>query len=186
MPSLSSLMFPRSRQVRISVSDQAVVARWAVKTALMCDFLNATRTLSDDRYATLFATPGVPDEVTVWTAAYVGEPYGLSSFTETLTINETHSFNRDGILVERPATVGPAVQLTMRMYSLVLQVLFHRGSIPQGKSSDAPIIQQIWPSVERTVDWPPSQSAFDAASFDGLLHRRGRIQREAPRLTRGG
>ena len=122
------------------------------KTALVLDLRHVTKAIQPDRYRAFYETRAVPDNVTVWTAASVGQDLNLFSAMQSVTIGETASFNEHGILVAKPATVGDGALVTLRVYRLVLQVLFHYSSMPEGESFDAQFLQQIWPRIDRPVD----------------------------------
>jgi hypothetical protein len=70
-PVLSPLILGRGRM--LVPTEQEILSVWAVKTALMCEFLHpSTRGASREHFQTIYRALKPPDTANVWLAAYDG------------------------------------------------------------------------------------------------------------------
>jgi hypothetical protein len=156
-----------AEKIVLRPDDQAVIAAWAAKTALMLEFVTLPRHRGADaqHYKDLAAQRRAPEKVHVWLARYEG-PAHVQFAHLPLDI-------ADDATGPPPHPNGFVVALIIRR--LVTYVMGH--SHPQDLYIDiegdaGKAVTQIWP--KRNITWPPF-FAFDDASvatfFDGFAPR---------------
>ena len=165
-PLMSPLM--RDLAVPFSPGDQATISTWAVKTAMVFEFIRpSTQDVfsSDAERKALWTTRLIPPRTMVWLGRYGGrtplsvEGYDLST----------------GLDVEHPVT---GWTVTFSFGCLVVQILSARSEIelrldvePQpGPWANSTV--QIWPT-QRRVAWPPAISFYDdrEPTFQSFVRR---------------
>ncbi|SDG27200.1 hypothetical protein [Pseudonocardia oroxyli] len=160
---LKPMMFGEPRA--LSPSDQASLALWADKTAMVNEFGHRPSvTVSADQRRDLYQQQPAP-HTRVWLARFHDTHANLHSLRNGLTV-----FPRDG--------VNPGPNLRTDTF-LVGRVLFH----VLGASDDiaAQFVEmditrpnakfqliQIWPAAQEAVSWPPSGEDWTDSAFDLL------------------
>ena len=137
------------RPVCLGRSEQALVAGWAVKTALIFDLSSRSEAIIPLGYYRQFGqTRAALDSMCVFVAGYAGRAPAWAT-REELWVSIPHD--------EQPN----AFATTLTAGSLVLQVVGHfvkSASFRDLRWQFARTTRQIWPSIFETVSWPPVDS----------------------------
>jgi hypothetical protein len=168
-------MMMRDKATYLTPADQRLLSTWAMKTMLMADLFRdrAERGLPPSLYLRFFEDKCPPKHhAIIWTAAYGGEKFALSSKTTRGTVQATHSYNRHGILEPGDITMEASL-FTVRLLSVVFQVFVNVGY--QGPVTDAhegTLFARIWPGSGRALSWPPNQTALTDLGYHQFALRR--------------
>jgi len=143
-PLVLALMFSDQPCVDLSPSDQQTLATWAIKTALTTELWHPKQWIAERWYSSFYANQVPSNNCTIWTAAYNSTLVALYSSSTKVEVRSTHSFSSDGVLVEVPAS-HEGTLYTLRMFRLIVQILFQSDYVPLGRSDDYRVVRQIWP-----------------------------------------
>lgn len=155
--------------IAIEPSDQVILARWAVKTAMVLDTVDSNRTWFYDETEKLRMreTQTIPERTSVWIAKSVNYPNIYSAAKDLWT-----SPNNTGV---------HAFVTTMGFGSLALQVVSIKppAKIPANKAitydvSDGPWDQtlvQVWPVNKNPLTWPPKYGLNNELGLEALTER---------------
>ena len=166
-PTLQPLLSGQSHS--LTSGEQATVALWAVKTAMVLEGLGPIdqRVYTEQERAQLRLLSVIPERTSVWLAVSVDKAVFMST--------KTRHFN------ESPTDDPSAVCTTIGLSHLVLQVLTLRvppdvsaatritTSVRTGPWQDATL--QVWPLSSTTILWPPSVGLDGEIGLDALGYR---------------
>jgi hypothetical protein len=162
--------------VPLTPETQLRIAAWAMKTALMADFLvsPSSRHFPPRVYAQFFRDRQPSDNhVTVRTGAYAGLHPALTRNTAALTVETDVSFNEHGILVPVPKRYS-GVMCTLRVWRAVFQIIaVNAPDSALRHYGDGKIVHRIWPREAATLMWPPNNKGFDDGGFRAFMGKRG-------------
>jgi len=173
-PLILPMLFRQHATVELAPDAQRTIATWAVKTAMMSELLHPADALTQQAYSRFYVNRD-PTGCTVWAAAYGDPELALLSDVRPIQVTASHSFTRDGIRVAEPVKRNAALS-TLRLFSLVLQVLICDQQLPAGEWSDGDLLLTIWPPGGGTVRWPANGRALSDAAFEQLRERRGTLR----------
>lgn len=138
----------------INAVDQATLARWAVKTAMVLESINSDQSwfYSDDERQLMRIEQSIPMRTSVWIAKCINQPNIHSSSKNLWT-----SLSNDGFY---------AYVTTMAFGSIAFQVVSVKTpeivpdniNVTYGVTEgpwDQTIIQ-IWPIIPKSIAWPPN------------------------------
>ncbi len=136
------------RSIVLSPSDQATIALWAVKTALMHQWTNPSgRSIPDVFYHAVYATRRPP----VGTGVYLGRAPQNRPVA-------AYSHGALGIGEPRQDSLPDTYRIALLAGDLVIDIAGYldpdRGRNPGVSRSDQKFVRTVWP-VSGTVRWPP-------------------------------
>lgn len=159
---------------------QAMLARWAFKTAVMIDLFkpSADRDYGPREYRMLkdrhlfSGMPVLRDPlVMVWTAAYQGPAAGYSSLSSAFPFVTPPTYTPEGI-VATPGNTTRGVSHTLRLMHVLFQVLVvERGAYPILSVSSPPASIRLAPPTRTAAEWPFHGEAFGDADIDKFVKR---------------
>jgi hypothetical protein len=156
----------------LDIQQQRMVARWAVKTAMVLDSVEEHRRFYTNDECQLFKTHDrIPLATLVWLGRYSGNSLDGSGATVWFDVNIPHV---------QAALKGHIA--TILLGHLILQVLgiftppLYAGqkdfvlNPTRGTHFWNPLLVSIWPGNTRTIDWPP-QASHDRSLYWELHNR---------------
>ena len=153
----------------VDVSSQALIAVWAVKTAMALEASNPQRKwfYSDDQRRELRMVSAIPERTSVWIAKCVNQPNIYSAAKDLWTApgqNEVHAY------VTTMAFDSLAVQVvSIRPYINLL-----RGTAITYGVSEGPwekVLMQVWPIMPNSQRWPLIQGLAGDLGLEALTNR---------------
>ena len=145
----------------LSADDQRLIARWAIKTALMIDLSADVRVVPLGFYQQLRQRREPLPSMVVRIGAYCG--------TERAVY-----FARAPLFLADPKPEAPdAFVCTFAMHRLVLQVWGHftngNATLHDDRSNFEPAFHRIWPIVHDSVTWPRDGLAFGDQALNDFV-----------------
>lgn len=178
-PALEPMILGRF-PVHLTPTTQALLARWAFKTALMVDLYKppSARDYSAREYHMLrdrnlfsVATRSSDPIVMVWTAAYDGRGASYSSRSSAFPFSTPPSYTRDGIVATSGHTTR-GITHTLRVMHAMFQVLvIERGVNPLTSVSGPPASIQLAPATHSPAEWPLRGEGFGDHDIDKFVKR---------------
>lgn len=165
-------LMARDVALSLSLDLRALIAAWAVKTALVWEHFGPRERrpfyLDWDR-ADMRASRSIPENTTVWLARYGGAPCLWSSLADA-TADPRHPM---------PDTTLRAVLTTIVFGQLCIQVRSWRTLMVDSRVNLGPrpgpwedCAVTIWPPTQRhTVDWPPKLTLERDVSLEAFRQR---------------
>jgi hypothetical protein len=149
---------------------QAIVAVWSVKTAMVFEHISRTRPhfYSQEEREGLRQSLCFPEETTIWIGRYA---------QSNALLAESHLLSNPK---EKNSVFNNAVVVTFAIQRLVIQVLClrHKSGVQAGRYSPMQTkrlgryLHQIWPIDNSATRWPPSLSFSDSGvTLDDLSTR---------------
>jgi hypothetical protein len=153
----------------LGVSSQAVIAVWAIKTAMALEALHPKREFfySENERQNTRAVSAIPERTSIWIAKCVNQPNIYSAGKELRTApgnNEVKAF-----------------VTTMAFGSLALQIISIRtpANLPKEiqityDSREGPwdkILLRVWPLIPYSQQWPPSNGLDGEWGLEALTER---------------
>jgi hypothetical protein len=165
-------LMARDFALSLSLDQRALIAAWAVKTAMVWDPFGPKERrpfyLEWDR-ANMRISRTIPENTTVWLARYGGTPCLWSSLADA-TADPRHPM---------PDTTLRAALTTIIFGRLCIQVRSYRTLMIDSRVNLSPLrgpwddcAVTIWPTTQRhTVDWPPKLTLERDVSLDAFCRR---------------
>jgi hypothetical protein len=152
----------------VDVSSQAIIAVWAVKTAMTLEALDSHRKrfYTNDQQRELMVS-AIPERTSVWIAKCVNQRNIYSAAKDLWTTpgqNETHAY----------ATTMAFGSLAIQVVSIRPHMNLSRGTAITYDVSEGPwdkVLVQVWPLVPRPQQWPPSQGLAGEWGLETLTNR---------------
>ncbi len=178
-PALEPMILGRL-PVLLTPAMQALLARWAFKTALMVDLFKpqSERDYSAREYRmmldpNLFSVTARSSDplVTVWAAAYSGKGATYSSRSSAFPFTAPPSYTRDGIVATTGHSTRGVIHTLRVMHSLFQVLVIERGANPLTSVSGPPASIQLAPPTRSPAEWPLRGEAFGDADIDRFVNR---------------
>jgi hypothetical protein len=167
-PLLTTMIFQPGQTIDIGMTEQALIAQWAYKMALMLDFTNPRRTIPDALYSAFHESQHkVPETASVWTAAYDWD-WRIANYWQL-----------DSHLRKTPAGVDPKgapaemsmFKTTIAVGCALFQIIDRIGGQQRVEFRDsayAPLFLRLIPLDRDTVRWPPSGRIIPTDHWDAI------------------
>lgn len=158
-PMMSGIALP------LDAEQQATIAAWAVKTAMVWEHLDGGSAFyTDAERVRLRESLTIPEWTMIWLARYVGRNYVFQESAHLLTSKQAS-----------PSGFS-ATTLYGRLAIQILTVRVPPGEtrIPVAQGRRGPWIDtlvQIWPVEHAVVDWPPCLTVGADLAFVDFAHR---------------
>ena len=153
----------------LDVSSQAVIAVWAIKTAMALEALYPERMFfySENERQNIRAVSAIPERTSIWIAKCVNQPNIYSAGKDLRTAPGDNE--------------AKAYVTTMAFCSLAIQVAFIRAlaNLPKEipityDSREGPwdkTLLQVWPIIPYSQQWPPSFGLDGECGLEALIER---------------
>jgi hypothetical protein len=183
-PLLMPMMFGDFPTVERSPDEQEIIAKWAMKTALVADFFSTRRNFAPHLAAEFFRTKRPPPRSYVYMAAYQGVKMPLRSYLFVTKMTFPVAYTPVGVVEQKP-TVFDASVATLCVFHLVLQIIvLHPGDhAPLGPPQPNTWLHRIWPKRSVAAVFPPGGDALDDSGLEAFARLTGGVQR-IPRINR--
>lgn len=166
MPVIESILDERAKAV--DVSSQAIIAVWAVKTAMALESTNPKRTwfYTYDQRRELSKVSAIPERTSIWIAKCVDQPNIYSAAHDLRTApgqNEAHAY----------VTTMAFGSLALQVVSIRPHTNLSKGAAITYDVSDGPweeVLIQVWPLLH-LQQWPPSQGLAGELGLEALTNR---------------
>ncbi len=150
-------MLTTNLSMELSESSQAILAKWAIKTAMMVQYLMPPESdvIPPQTYADFFRAQAPLPSTTVHGALYEGVVFA--------------GFHAVGVSFSQPD--GRGYGLTYHIHRLAIQIFGH--TLPESMTAEvgtavATYAVRLWPAVPQ-VRWPPART-LDQPSLDRFRH----------------
>lgn len=149
------------KRVVLDDASQAVVSQWVVKTAMMFQHTTPRRPIPDHHFRYLYDHRRPPPSSQVWIAARTAEDGGIVSGLQSARLK----LKPDGPNTE----ANSAYLVTIGIAAFVGQLFGH--DLPRldfrrsHKGIFTSAVEQIWPTVETVVEWPPKHIIRSVEDF---------------------
>lgn len=153
----------------LDTSQQTLLARWTLKTAMVLDGVTKERNrfYTRSECGNLYLNSKIPDQTTVWVGRYCGSGFSLDGTEVWIDLPET------------PKVAKVCVTTIVIGHLAIQSVTVHVSPEHKDKQIAGPILVvngsllDIWPSGTRPVNWPPPVSYTDSgpASIGWLFAR---------------
>lgn len=163
---LTPMILGEQRAVILSPRQQTVLARWALKTAIMTDFFPDDPLVPADWYPGVRTHAYPPDQCLIWTAAS-GSPsaavhlHRMRATGASLTIDGSGDMQAEGF------------NITFNIFRAIFQVIGYVG-MPMPRSSSVPEekgTHRLWPPLHEPVSWPRDAMAMSHDSLERFAKR---------------
>ncbi|WP_169541945.1 hypothetical protein [Nocardia jiangxiensis] len=143
----------------LSLADQDILARWAVKTSIMMQFTDlSTKTSHPDDDVDFYQSGRALDVNRVWLGRHVGTQWDRRFFHANAVVGD----RRTGQIVDMWGTT------TIVIDSLVVFVLWDAPGLLGPKFPYSSEMVSIWPAVDE-VEWPPTCSFADGTLSEAAV-----------------
>ncbi len=166
-PALESILDDKLKD--IGPSAQSILARWAVKTAMVLECIDSNRTwfYSKDERQTMRSAQSLPPRTSVWIAKFINQPNIYSAAKDLRTTagnNEAHAY----------ATTMVFGSLALQIVSIKTTLVIPENVPLNYDVRDGPWDQtlvQIWPPSQKSLAWPPHYGLDGDLGLDALTER---------------
>jgi len=166
-PALESILDDKLKD--IDPSAQSILARWAVKTAMVLECIDSNRTwfYSKDERQTMRSAQSLPPRTSVWIAKFINQPNIYSAAKDLRTTagnNEAHAY----------ATTMVFGSLALQIVSIKTTLVIPENVPLNYDVRDGPWDQtlvQIWPPSQKSLAWPPHYGLDGDLGLDALTER---------------
>lgn len=161
-PILVPMIMGENLPIMLAPSSQRVLANWALKTALMLDFLHSGSkpVFRASAYSSFFRDRHPSRHTAIWVACF-GEP-GLRfhASSQTIAMANPPEYTPEGIVTRGRAYESGALS-TLSAQAAVFQVaLFPENSPTIRDVPDPPGAAHIWPATGISFNWPVNWIAY--------------------------
>ena len=165
-PILTPMILGNVKSLALSQEERRLLACWALKTALMADFMYPTPLIPSPWYSGFFTHRHPPDQCVIWTTAYGGGSAAVHLHrapAELLT-------SPDNKMLAPQKTYGFLV--TFNIFRVVFQVLGSDGDyLPPRTSPTDAHTHRLWPSHRGPLNWPPHGRALSDTALSAFAYR---------------
>ncbi len=164
-PILVPMIMGENLPITLVPLSQRILANWALKTALMLDFLHSGSkpVFQSSAYSSFFRDRHPTRHTAIWVACF-GEP-GLRfhASSQTIAMANPPEYTPEGIVTRGRAYESGALSTFSAQAAVFQVVTFPENSPTIRDALDPPGAIHIWPLAGRSFNWPVNNIAYGEA-----------------------
>ncbi len=172
-PILGPMIMGDNIPITLAPSSQRTLASWALKTALMLDFLHSGSkpVFPASAYSSFFRDGQPSRRTAIWMACLWERRLRLFTSSQSIATADPPAYTREGVVVGGRAFENGSL-CTLAAQAAVFQVaLFPENSAPIRAVPDPRGAVHIWPPAHVAVNWPVNGTVYDDAALQAFSKR---------------